>query len=259
MNGTILIAEDDPELGLLYRTELELEGFSVDLVTDGEEAIARARSNPYALLILDVKLPGKSGVDVCRIVRGFNTRVPILMVTTKSEEIDRVVGLEIGADDYIAKPFSMRELLARIRAKLRMVESLSAPSHRQRPEGVVEVTTELPPARVLKYGDLEINYDTRTAQVRGEPAPLTQKEFDLLLYLAERPGRPLSHEQILESVWELNTAVYEESVGAMVLRIRKKIEDNPSDPRYILTVRGFGYRFASREEVAPPEPDEDES
>lgn len=226
-----LVVEDEAAIRNLLRLHLDLAGFDVSEDGDGRAALDRLRADRFDVLILDVMLPGLDGVSLCRAVRreGPNTDTPILMVTARDTEADTVVGLESGADDYIAKPFGVRELLARITAVLRRSRRAN----------------EAAPAPTAKH--LAIDADRRTVRVRGETVDLTRQEFDLLAQLAARPGVVFSRAALLERVWPDDTYVTERTIDTVISRLRRKIEVDPQDPELILTAWGVGYKFADAE------------
>jgi DNA-binding response OmpR family regulator len=223
---SIFVVEDDPDISRLVRHHLENEGFAVRVYSNGSSVIADAERQRPALFVLDIMIPGKDGLEICRTVRQTQglAAVPVIFLTAKSGEADRVLGLEIGADDYIAKPFSPRELVARVKAVLRRFE---------RP---------LPPSP-LKVGDIEIDPSAMVLTVRGQAVPTTATEFRLLDYFARHLGRVFSRDHLLDAVWRDTSYVTPRSVDVYVRRIREKIEPDPENPRYLKTVRGAGYRF----------------
>ncbi len=233
----LLMIEDDARLAQMVREYLERSGFSVTHAADGRSGLALLES-PSAdglpqLVILDLMLPDMDGLEVCRRLRALPTeasRVPVLMLTAKGDPMDRVVGLEMGADDYLPKPFEPRELLARIRAVLRRRDDAA------------------PPARVMRFGSLEIDRDARRVRVGDRPVELTSHQFDLLAALAERAGRVLTREQIMEAVRGRELEAFDRSIDVHMGRIRAAIEDDPKVPRRILTVRGVGYVFARQQD-----------
>jgi two-component system OmpR family response regulator len=224
----ILVVEDDQNLLATLKYNLLKEGYQVDTAVDGAQALEIARSEKAELIILDVMLPKLSGFEVCRILRKEMT-VPILMLTAKTEEIDKIVGLEIGADDYMTKPFSMRELLARVRAMLRRA-GMAVPQQAEAP-------------MLLKMGELEIDTGRHLALRRGTPLDLTPKEFDLLLFLARNKGFVFSREQLLEKVWGYDYAGGTRTVDVHIRWLRGKVETDPAHPEHLLTVRGAGYKL----------------
>jgi len=224
----ILIVEDDQNLLATLKYNLLKESYNVITAVDGAQAIETARSEKPELIVLDVMLPKLSGFEVCRILRKEMT-VPILMLTAKTEEVDKIVGLEIGADDYMTKPFSMRELLARVRAMLRRVD-MSKPQPASEQEN-------------LKIGDLEIDIGRHQAFYRGSPLDLTPKEYDLLAFFARNKGFVFSREQLLDKVWGYDYAGDTRTVDVHIRWLRQKIESDPAHPITLLTVRGAGYKL----------------
>ena len=228
MDDEILVVEDDQNLLATLKYNLLKEGYRVITASDGAQAIEIARSEKPELIVLDVMLPKLSGFEVCRILRK-DTTIPILMLTAKTEEVDKIVGLEIGADDYMTKPFSMRELLARVRAMLRRADmSKPQPASEQ---------------NYLKIGDLEIDIGRHQAFYKGTQLDLTPKEYDLLVFLAQNKGFVFSREQLLEKVWGYDYAGGTRTVDVHIRWLRQKIEADPTRPRNILTVRGAGYKL----------------
>ncbi len=221
----ILVVDDEPNIRELIRLYLGKEGFAVEESEDGEDALTRLRANPPALVVLDLMLPKKDGREVCREIRKTSS-LPIIMLTAKNEEVDRVLGLEIGADAYLTKPFSPRELVARVRAVLRRAN----PQREQ-------------PADVLAFSDFAVNHDSRELRVRGQVVPCPAKEFDLLWLFAKHPQRVFTREQLLQQVWEYDYFGDLRTVDVHVRRLREKIEPKPDEPRYIKTVWGVGYKF----------------
>jgi two-component system OmpR family response regulator len=226
----VLIVEDERDLARVLKRHVEGIGCQVQLATTGEEALALA-DDEFDLVLLDVMLPGIDGMEVCRRLRSLNRYMPVLMLTARSSDIDKVMGLESGADDYLTKPFSVQELLARIKAIFRRIDALSSPQAvRERP---------------IEVGDgIHIEPGTRDVRVRGQSVDLTQKEFELLLHFAQNPGRVYSRAQLLDAVWGYNHEGYEHAVNCHINRLRAKIEKDPSEPKLLLTVWGVGYKFA---------------
>jgi phosphate regulon transcriptional regulator PhoB len=226
MSKKILIVEDEHDLIKLLKYNLEKEGFRVSYTTDGTLAVPEMRRDPPDLVILDLMLPGVDGLEVCRQIRRHEkyASTPILMLTARSEEADRVVGLELGADDYVTKPFSMRELIARIRALLRRHEPVP---HRSK----------------LERGELVIDPSAHSVAVAGKRVDLSALEFRLLHYLAQHPGMVFSRDQLLDRVWGNDRSVTPRSVDVYIRRLREKIEPQPDHPFYVHTVHGVGYRF----------------
>jgi DNA-binding response OmpR family regulator len=228
----VLVVEDDRTMADVVKYNLAKEGYDVSIACDGAQALELARSTSPDLVLLDIMLPVLDGLEVCRILRQEMT-VPIIMMTAKTEEIDRIVGLEVGADDYVMKPFSMRELVARVRAILRRTRMI-----RQE----VEISKEMPRARV-KSGDLEIDFSSHQVFYKRASIDLSPKEFDLLGYLVANRGIAFTRDQLLEKVWGYNYVGDTRTVDVHVGTLRRKIEDNPSQPKRLLTVRGIGYKF----------------
>ena len=222
----VLIIEDEEAILLALEDDLRAEGYAVASATDGPSGLRMAEEHAYDLIVLDIMLPGMNGFEVCRRLRQNGVTTPILILTAKSQEIDKVLGLELGADDYVTKPFSRRELLARVKAILRRKAN--------QPEGM----------EACSFGDVEVDFNKYQARKAGKAVHLTRLEYDLLRFLIEHREGVVSRDEILEEVWEDATAVYPRTVDTHVGRLRKKLEDDPGDPRYILGVRGVGYRFA---------------
>ncbi len=221
---TVLVVDDELKITRLVRDYLQQAGFGVLTAADGQSALAIARADQPDLIVLDLGLPGIDGLDVTRSLR-LASDVPIIMLTARAEESDRIVGLELGADDYMVKPFSPRELVARVRAVLRRVDaSVEAPD-------------------VVRAVGLEMDTAKRSVVVDGQPVDLTPTEFDLLLHLARSPGRVFTRAQILDALHGVAFESYERAIDAHVKNIRRKVETDPSDPRYLLTVYGVGYKY----------------
>jgi two-component system, OmpR family, alkaline phosphatase synthesis response regulator PhoP len=229
MTKKILIAEDDYDLVKLLKYNLEKEGFKTAHTSDGSLVLAEIRRDEPDLLILDLMMPGMDGLEICRQIRRHEKYVSlsVLMLTARSEEADRVVGLEIGADDYVTKPFSMRELIARVRALLRRHESAA------------------PQKATLQRGSLIIDPSAHSVTIAGRRIDLSALEFRLLHYLGSHPGMVFSRDQLLDRVWGDDRTVTQRSVDVYVRRVREKIEPQPQSPTYIQTVHGVGYRFAT--------------
>jgi len=236
MSEKILIVEDEPSLQETLAYNLRKQGYEVETVGDGNAAIEAARTRPPDLILLDIMLPGLDGFEVCKILRK-EMNVPVLMLTARDDEIDRVVGLEVGADDYLTKPFSMRELIARVRAHLRRTKIIRDEMEKLK-AAEVESSHQL-----LTFGDLTIDLTRHEVLLRGQVVPLKPQEYALLVFFAEHKGQMLSREFILERVWGWDYIGDSRTVDVHVRWLRQKIEDNPSEPRRIVTVRGGGYRF----------------
>lgn len=230
MTTTILIVEDEESLADPLAYLLEKEGFKALVAADGQTALTDFASNDVDLVLLDLMLPGMSGTDVCKKLRATSD-VPIIMVTARDSEIDKVVGLELGADDYVTKPYSTRELIARIRAVLR------------RRSDVVEPETEAPSDNILEGGRVRLDVERHTVFVEGNPVPMPLKEFDLLEYLMRNTGRVLTRGQLIDRIWGSDYVGDTKTLDVHVKRLRTKIEKEPSRPEQLITVRGLGYKF----------------
>ena len=234
-NQHLLMIEDDARLARMVGEYLSQSGFLVSHAGDATTGLAMVQEKPVDLVILDLMLPDLDGLEVCRRIRALPTevaRVPVLMLTAKGDPMDRIVGLELGADDYLPKPFEPRELLARIRAVLRRQQPGAAHEHKA----------------VLRFGALEIDRDARTVRVGDKPADLTSYQFDLLVTLAERAGRVLTRDQIMEAVRGRELEAFERSIDVHMGRIRAAIEADVKNPKRIVTVRGVGYVFAKQQD-----------
>jgi DNA-binding response OmpR family regulator len=221
----ILIVEDEPGMVAGLRDNFEFEGYQVLSAMDGVSGLERALADSPDLVILDVMMPRMSGLDVCKQLKSKRPAIPIIMLTARGQEIDKVVGLELGADDYVTKPFSIRELLARVKAVLRRVES--APKAKDR----------------YTFGDVEVNLQSCQVSRRGRSLDFSSKEFDLLKYFLSHPGEALTRDRLLEEVWGYDKFPTTRTVDAHIVRLRQKLEPRPEDPRFFLTVHGTGYKF----------------
>ena len=228
----VLFIEDNHDLVELVRAHLEGEGYEVTAATDGPAAIAAYDGGAWGVIILDWMLPGLSGVEVLRHVRERDRRTPVLMLTARGEEADKVLGLELGCDDYMTKPFSVRELTARIKVLRRRIERAE------------QIANGAEREQVIEHGPLRIDHGMRKVTIGGQVVLLTVKEYDLLYTLASRPGRTFSRRQLLDLVWHQDSDVYEHTVNSHINRLRGKIEADPNRPELILTVWGIGYRFS---------------
>ncbi len=226
----ILVVDDEKAIGDILKINLEKEGYAVLIASDGAEGLAKALDRNPDLVLLDVMLPKMDGFEVCKKIRR-KSEVPVVMLTARSEEIDKILGLELGADDYVTKPFSIRELMARVKANLRRTVVQAAPD------------TE---ANTIVIGDITINTDSYELKKAGKSIELTLREFELVRYLAEAPNRIFSRETLLEKVWGYEYYGDVRTVDVTVRRLREKIEDEPGEPKYIMTRRGVGYYFAGK-------------
>ena len=221
----ILIVEDEPDMVLGLKDNFEFEGYEVITASDGAVGLEKARTTKPDLVILDIMLPVLSGLEVCKTLRGEGFEKPIVMLTARGQEIDKVVGLELGADDYVTKPFSIRELLARVRAILRRTEGGKKRLSRYR------------------FSDIELDFEVYRAKKGGEALDLSPREFELLRYLIERKGETVSRDQLLEDVWGYESYPSTRTVDTHIAKLRAKIGDSGSEPRFIMTIHGTGYKF----------------
>lgn len=224
----VLLVEDEEALSLFIGDSLRREGFEVEHAYDGEEALRKARALPVDLIILDVMLPRKDGLEVCETLRSEGYKTPILMLTARSQTKDTVDGLRIGADDYVTKPFEMPELMARVQALLRRV----------------------PPADTFKFGPFQMDFRGTELTRDGTRVNLSAKEFQLLRYLVEHRGETLSRDVLLKEVWGYGAKIYTRTVDMRIAALRQHLEEDPKQPRYVLTVQGFGYKFRGDDEAA---------
>lgn len=223
-----LIVEDEKHIVELLTIHLKDLHLEVESANNGKDGLEKALTGDFSIIILDIMMPGKDGIEVCRELRGAGVQTPVLMLTAKSEEFDKVLGLEIGADDYLTKPFSVRELIARVKALLRRYEKYQMP---------VEAKTS------IEVDGLSIDLDKRRVKIEGNVLDLTPKEFDLLYLLASNPGKSYSREDLLKQVWGYDFQGYEHTVNSHVNRLRSKLEKDPNQPEFIKTVWGIGYAF----------------
>lgn len=230
--AAILVAEDQADIRDLLVLNLRNAGYQVSAVADGAAALAEQTAQPRDLLLLDLMMPGLDGLEVCKALRARGDAAPILMLTAKSTELDRVLGLELGADDYLTKPFSLAELLARVKALLRRAELLRAAQ-----------AQSAGASSVIRHGELEIQPAKRQVRYRGQAIDFTALEFDLLLHFASHPGHVFSRAQLLDAVWGYSHEGYEHTVTTHINRLRNKLEADPMRPELILTVRGAGYKM----------------
>jgi DNA-binding response OmpR family regulator len=237
MTRRVLVIEDDPDIGRLITLQLAELDCESRLVDDGIAGLAEAEAGRYDLVILDLMLPRLDGLQICRRLRARGRSTPILMLTAKSTELDRVLGLELGADDYLTKPFSMLELAARVKGVFRRAEQVAA---------LKAAAAAAPPAAVIELEGLAIDVERHEARVGGRAVELTAKEFELLVYFARSPGRVFTRAQLLDQVWGYSHSGYEHTVNSHINRLRNKIERDPANPDFIQTVWGVGYKFAER-------------
>ena len=234
-SGRILVADDEPSVRESVGYALQQEGFDVTIATDGDDAEAKVGADvDFDLLVLDIMMPGKSGLDLCRDVRG-RSPVPIILLTAKDAEVDKVVGLEVGADDYVTKPFSVRELLGRVRAQLRRREL-------DRGAG-----SDAEASKSIDAGEVSIDLARHLVTVRGRPVNLTRSEFQVLRLLAESPGQVFSRLEIMEELWQSEFSGDVRACDVHISNLRQKVEDDPQDPELVLTVRGIGYKLIEPE------------
>ena len=238
----ILVIEDERDIARLVQMHLSDAHYQVEVAYDGASGLERALEGDFDLVVLDLMLPGIDGLEICRRLRARSPYVLILMLTSKGSELDRVLGLEIGADDYLPKPFYIRELLARVRALFRRTEAQE--SNSKNPDCPAENQTN----GTIHSGDLTIEIEKRKVTLDGDEVALTAKEFDLLHQFACHPGRVYTRTQLLDSVWGLGYEGYEHTVNSHINRLRAKIENDPTHPQYLLTVWGVGYKFADGED-----------
>jgi DNA-binding response OmpR family regulator len=231
----ILIVEDDRDLSELIKIQLNDLDFEVIQTYSGTEALEHIHQHTYALIILDVMLPGTNGFELCKHIRKKDSHTPVLMLTAKAEEIDKIMGLEFGADDYLTKPFSIREFTARVKALIRRSE--------------VQKSSDSSVNETIQFGHLHIYPNKRTIELNGTTFDLTSKEFDLLLLFANNPGRAYNRQQLLDIVWGYQYNGYSHTVNSHINRLRSKIEEDPSNPTFIKTVWGVGYRFVELAEL----------
>lgn len=231
----VLVIEDDKSISDLIKIHLKDMNYNVTQAYDGKDGLSKAIENSYDLLVLDLMLPGIDGLEICKELRRQENYIPVLILTAKSEEFDKVLGLELGADDYLTKPFAIRELTARVKAIFRRVEALS--KDREQTQDIV-------------IGDLVIDAAKRRVILQGERIELTPKEFELLHLLASHPGKTYTREQLLSILWGYSYNGYEHTVNSHINRLRGKIETDLSDPKYILTTWGVGYRFNDFEAIS---------
>jgi len=222
----ILVVEDEPDMLRGLKDNLEFEHYDVDVARDGAIALNKISGSPYDLIILDIMLPKVSGLDVCKRVRDQGLRTPIIMLTARSEEIDKVLGLELGADDYVTKPFGVRELLARVKALLRRAEG-----------------TDTAPSERMTLGSLVMDFASYTAVRDGTSLSLTPKEFEIMKYLWQHRNKTVTRDELLTQVWGYDDSISTRTVDNFILKLRQKIEEDPAAPRHIITIHGIGYKL----------------
>jgi DNA-binding response OmpR family regulator len=223
----ILIVEDEPSMRMGLQDNLEFEGYETDTADEGDIGLKKIMENSYDLVLLDVMLPNISGFDICKTVRKKGVNTPIILLTAKGDEIDKVLGLELGADDYITKPFSLRELLARIKAVIRRGETSSVQKSKDD----------------IQIGRLEVNFTAYTASERGEPVQMSHKEYEILNYLWKNRNRTISRDDLLTNIWGYDETPSTRTVDNFILKLRQKIERDPNHPQIIITVHGIGYKL----------------
>jgi two-component system alkaline phosphatase synthesis response regulator PhoP len=225
----VLIVEDDPAMSVALRDGFEYEGYAVTLAQDGEAGLRLATAELPDLILLDVMLPRITGLDVCKTLRGDGNRVPIIMLTARGQEIDKVLGLKLGADDYVTKPFGFMELMARVEAVLRRCAS----------------SAEAPPPQLetYRFGDVTLDFRAHEAWKGGKTIDLSPREFQLLGFFIQHRGEVVTREKLLDTVWDYNAIPFTRTVDMHIAKLRKKIEDNPADPRHVITVHRLGYKF----------------
>jgi DNA-binding response OmpR family regulator len=223
----ILIVEDDPKMQAGLRDNLEFEGYDVEIVGDGKTGLKRILENTYDLVILDVMLPKLSGLDLLRNIRETGVNTPVIMLTAKGEEIDKVLGLELGADDYVTKPFGLRELLARVKAVLRRREGSSAAGSSAK----------------MRLENVEVDFSTYNASRDGQPVSMTPKEFEILRFLWEHRNQTVSRDHLLTNVWGYDESVSTRTIDNFIVKLRQKIEKDPARPKHIITIHGTGYKL----------------
>lgn len=222
----ILIVEDEENMRLGLKDNLEFEGYEVDFAIEGNEGLKKVLENKYHLILLDVMLPNKSGFEICKEARAKGIKTPIIHLTAKGEEIDKVLGLELGADDYITKPFSLRELLARVKAVLRRIDPEEANKNSN-----------------ITIGNLSVNFESFNAYLDNTPVNMSHKEFEILKFLWINKNQTVSRDTLMENVWGANVITTSRTIDNFILKLRQKIETNPNNPKHILTVHGIGYKL----------------
>ncbi len=221
----VLVVEDDPDMAVGLRDNLEFEGFEVSVARNGEAAVSLATEQRPDLILLDIMLPGRDGLDVCRILRRRGLAMPVIMLTARGQESDKIIGLETGADDYVTKPFSVRELMARVRAQLRRTAQQAG-------------DTDL-----YRFGDVELDFRKHLATKAGRRMAMTPREFEMMKYFIRRRGETVTREELLDRVWGLTNYPFSRTVDNHIAKLRQKIERSPADPEFLITVHKVGYKF----------------
>ena len=233
MSKRILVVDDEPSIVTLVKFNLEKVGYEVEVATDGRQAVDKCNQSDFDLMVLDIMLPELDGIEVLKEIRKKQIEVPVILLTAKDEELDKILGLELGADDYMTKPFSPRELTARVKAILRRSQVIDAKRK----------VDELNDKRVIQIGNLYVNEERFEAKLKGETLDFTPKEFELLLYLIKHQGKVLTRDQLLNAVWNYDYVGDSRIVDVHVSHLREKIEEDTRKPKYIKTIRGIGYKF----------------
>ncbi|HSS48151.1 MAG TPA: response regulator transcription factor [Thermoanaerobaculia bacterium] len=228
MSARVLIVEDDEAMSVALRDGFQYEGYAVTLARDGEAGLKLATSDPPDLILLDVMLPKMTGLDICKQLRSHGNGVPIIMLTARGQEIDKVLGLKLGADDYITKPFGFMELLARAEAVLRRARPPAAAAE---------------PLETYRFGNVDVDFRRHEARKAGEAIDLSPREFQLLAYFIQHRGEIVTRETLLDTVWDYNAIPFTRTVDMHIAKLRKKVEDNPADPKHVITVHRLGYKF----------------
>ena len=231
MPTNVLVIEDDKDIASLVSLHLKDLGFSCDVTDDGKQGLKKELTGKFDLIVLDLMLPGMDGFEICKQLRGEKISTPILMLTAKSEEVDKVLGLELGADDYLTKPFGVREFVARVKAIVRRTHTTA------------QIAADIAEKNKIEFGRLLVDLDKRKVVLGNKTIELTAKEFDLLVLFASNPGRVYTRQQLLDLVWGYQFDGYDHTVNSHINRLRSKIENNPAQPIFIQTVWGVGYRF----------------
>ncbi|HPN38524.1 MAG TPA: response regulator transcription factor [Melioribacteraceae bacterium] len=228
----ILIVEDEEAMRNGLKDNLEFEGYQTDTAEDGKIGLQKINYNNYDLIVMDVMMPNLSGFEVCKKIRAAGNKTPVILLTARGEEIDKILGLELGADDYITKPFSVRELIARIKAILRRTENINAPN--------------ITPNQFLQLGRLKLDFVNYAAYENDNEVSLTHREFELIKYLYEKRNQTVSRDDLLKNIWDQNVFTTTRTIDNFIVKLRQKIEDDPNHPKIILTVHGIGYKMIAK-------------